>query len=210
MINTPFKNRKFTVNSMSVASFSNSNGFINEEKNTNKSLTLSERAGIDFRSTYLDIGLNGNIRYNKSSNTLQSQNNQNTFNYGVGGYTTIYLPLDFKIESDINWSTNSGYTDGFKQNEILWNAAVSKSFLKNNQGTIRFKIYDILRQRSNISRSVTASSTTDTEYNTLNSYFMFHFIYRFSIFKGGAGMQDAKRPGGPRRSGLRGGPPMRF
>ena len=174
MLNTPLKNKKFSINSMTMASFANSNGYINEEKNTNRNLILSERGGIDFRSSYLDLGVNGNIRYNATSNSLQKENNQNTFNYGAGGYTTIYLPLNFKIESDVNWSTNSGYGDGFKQNEVLWNASASKSFLKNNQGTLRFKIYDILRQRSNISRSVTASYIQDSEYNTLGSYFMVH------------------------------------
>lgn len=196
IVNMPLKNRKFTINSMSMAMYSNNKGFINGEKNTNKNLVASERAGIDFRSTYLDLGVNGNVRYNQASNTLQAQNNRKTWNYGVGGSTTLYLPWSIKIESDINWSTNSGYADGFKQNEILWNAAASKSFLKNNQGTLRFKIYDILQQRSNISRSVTASSTTDTEYNTLNSYFMVHFIYRFSIFKGGAKAGDMRGPRG--------------
>lgn len=203
MLNTPLKNKKFSINSMTMASFANSNGYINEEKNTNRNLILSERGGIDFRSSYLDLGVNGNIRYNATSNSLQKENNQNTFNYGVGGYTTIYLPLNFKIESDVNWSTNSGYGDGFKQNEVLWNASASKSFLKNNQGTLRFKIYDILRQRSNISRSVTASYIQDSEYNTLGSYFMIHFIYRFSIFKGGASASDVKTPG---RSGRGRGP----
>ena len=203
MLNTPLKNKKFSINSMTMASFANSNGYINEEKNTYRNLILSERGGIDFRSSYLDLGVNGNIRYNATSNSLQKENNQNTFNYGAGGYTTIYLPLNFKIESDVNWSTNSGYGDGFKQNEVLWNASASKSFLKNNQGTLRFKIYDILQQRSNISRSVTASYIQDSEYNTLGSYFMVHFIYRFSIFKGGASASDVKTPG---RSGRGRGP----
>ena len=208
MLNTPLKNKKFSINSMTMASFANSNGYINEEKTTNRNLILSERGGIDFRSSYLDLGVNGNIRYNATSNSLQKENNQNTFNYGAGGYTTIYLPLDFKIESDVNWSTNSGYGDGFKQNEVLWNASASKSFLKNNQGTLRFKIYDILQQRSNISRSVTASYIQDSEYNTLGSYFMVHFIYRFSIFKGGASASDVKTPGrGGRGRGPMGAPP---
>jgi len=203
MLNTPLKNKKFSINSMTMASFANSNGYINEEKNTNRNLILSERGGIDFRSSYLDLGVNGNIRYNATSNSLQKENNQNTFNYGAGGYTTIYLPLNFKIESDVNWSTNSGYGDGFKQNEVLWNASASKSFLKNNQGTLRFKIYDILQQRSNISRSVTASYIQDSEYNTLGSYFMVHFIYRFSLFKARASASDVKTPG---RSGRGRGP----
>ena len=139
MFNTPLKNRKFSVNSMTMASFANSNGFINEKKNTNKNYSAMERAGIDFRSDYIDLGVNGNFRYSGTKNSLQNQNDQNIYNYGVGGTTTIYLPLDFKIESDITWSANSGYAAGYQQKEVLWNASASKSFLKGKQATLRFK-----------------------------------------------------------------------
>lgn len=210
MFNSPLKNKKFSIHSSTAATFAHNNGFINGQKNVNKNITLSEQAGIDFRSSYLDIGLNGNIRYNGTHNSLQKQNNQNALNYGAGGYATLYLPLNFKVESDVSWSSNAGYGDGFKQNEILWNASASKSFLKNNQGTLRFKVYDILHQRSNISRSVTANYIMDSESNTLSSYFMFHFIYRFSLFKGGAAREDA-RPAHDRRRGAAGMKrPLRF
>jgi hypothetical protein len=210
MMNTPLRNKKFTINSTTMSSYDNSNAFIDGEKSTNRNLVLMERAGIDFRSNVIDLGINGNIRYNNSRYSLQPTNNQNTFNYGVGGTTIIYFPLSFKVESDITYSTNSGYSSGFQQEELMWNASLSKSFLKGNQGTLRFKIYDILQQRSNISRNVTATGYTDSEYNTLNSYFMVHFIYRFSIFKGGATSSDAMRggrrgPDGPPGGG--GGPP---
>lgn len=207
IFNSPLKNKKFSVNSMTMASFSNSNGYINEAKNTSKNTVLSERAGIDFRSSYLDLGVNGNFRYNKARNSLQGQNDQDTYNYGVGGTTTIYLPWDIKLESDITWSTNSGYGEGYEQNEVLWNASISKSFLKGNQGTLRLKVYDMLQQRSNISRTVTANYIQDAEYNTLSSYFMVHFIYRFSIFKGGASASDMKRPGPGGGRGPMGPPP---
>lgn len=210
MFNTPLRNKKFSINTTTMLSYNNNNGFINEQKNTSRNLNLSERAGIDFRSDIIDLGINGNFRYNQARNSLQKENNQTTLNYGVGGYTTIYLPWDTKLESDINWSANAGYGEGFEQKEILWNASLSKSFLKNNQGTLRLKIYDILQQRSNISRSITASYIQDSEYNTLSSYFMVHFIYRFSIFKGGSGQQDARpMPPGMRRGPRQGpaGPP---
>ena len=196
LFNTPLKNKKFSINSMTTASYANTNGFINEEKNTNKNYTAMERAGIDFRSDYIDLGLNGNIRYTGTKNSLQGQNDQNTFNYGLGGTTAIYLPLDFKVESDITWSANSGYAEGYKQKEVLWNASASKSFLKGNQATIRFKIYDILQQRSSISQTINTEYTQYSEYNTLSSYFMVHFIYRFSIFKGGATASDMRGPSG--------------
>lgn len=187
---------------MTMASFANSNGYINEEKNTNRNLILSERGGIDFRSSYLDLGVNGNIRYNATSNSCKRKITKTPSITEPEVIRQSICP-SISRSSDVNWSTNSGYGDGFKQNEVLWNASASKSFLKNNQGTLRFKIYDILQQRSNISRSVTASYIQDSEYNTLGSYFMVHFIYRFSIFKGGASASDVKTPG---RSGRGRGP----
>lgn len=204
--NTPLKNKKFSINTMTSAMYSNTNGFVNEEKNTNKALTLMERAGINFRSDFLDLSLNGNIRYSQTNQSLQRQNNLQTFNYGGSAYTTVNLPYHFQIESDINYSTNSGYAKGFDQNELLWNASLSKSLFKNNAGMIRIKIYDILKQRSNISYSVTDNSTRYSEYNTLSSYFMVYFSYQFSAFSGGASQADMRR--GPGRGGP--GRPMRF
>ncbi|MDR0845614.1 MAG: outer membrane beta-barrel protein [Tannerella sp.] len=195
IFNRPLKNKKFSINSMSFLTYSEANGFINDKKNTNTGISLSERAGINFRSTYLDLGLNGNIRYNKTKNSLQEQNDLTTYNYGGGASTTIYLPYNFQIESDINYSTNSGYAEGYQQEELLWNASASKAFLKNNSGTLKFKIYDILRDRSNISFTSTDNTMRYSEYNTLTSYFIVSFIYRFSIFSGGASASDVRRPG---------------
>ncbi|MDH6358510.1 TonB-dependent receptor [Parabacteroides sp. PF5-9] len=217
IMNTPLKNKKFTINTMTMASYGNSkaltgyrqaNDEILDSLNVNKNLVLQERAGIDFRSSYLDLGINGNIRYNNSRNT-NGTNNREVFDYGVGGNMTVYLPYDFKIESDISWTSTSGYDEGYQDDVVLWNASASKSFLKGNQATLRFKIYDILKQRLNYSYNVSSTGSSFVQYNTLSSYFMVHFIYRFSIFKGGASMNDMRRggPGGGREPGGPGGPP---
>ncbi|MDR2921126.1 MAG: outer membrane beta-barrel protein [Tannerella sp.] len=205
--NTPLKNKKFSINTMTWGRYNNSNGFNNGQKNTNKAFTLMERAGINFRSDYLDLGLNGNVRYNQTKNSQQAQNNLETWNYGGGASTTIYLPYNIQIESDINYSTNSGYAEGYDQNELLWNASLSKGLFKNNAGTLRFKMYDILKDRSNISYSESPTKTSYSEYNTLSSYFMVYFIYRFSIFSGGASESDIRRGPGGRGPGGPGGPP---
>ena len=82
---------------------------------------------------------------------------------------------------------------------MLWNAQISKNFLKNNSGTIRFKIYDILKQQSSLSRSISETMMSDTEYNTLGSYFMVHFVYRFNTLGGKA--PGRRAPGGGPRGG---------
>ena len=186
MTNQPLRNIKFSVFSMTFANYNNSNGFSNLEKNTSKRLNLGETLGVNYRSDQFDFSVRGNMSYNKVDNSLEGQQNQEYFNYGGNASTTIYLPFDFLVESDLNYSTNSGYADGFDQKEFLWNAAISKQLFKQKNGTIRFKIYDILKQKSDISRSVTANYIRDTTTNTLTSYFMFHFVYRFNIFKGGS------------------------
>ncbi len=205
MFNVPLGNIKFSLFSMSFASYSNTSGytkssveeldiekieFTGEDKNTNKRMSLMEVLGLNFRSDQFDFAVRGNVNYNNVTNSLEGQQDQNYLNYGGNASTSIYLPWDLTLESDINYSTNSGYTDGFEQNEWLWNASLQKTVFKQKNGTIRFKIYDILQQRSNISRSVTSNYIRDTTTNTLTSYFMVHFVYRFNIFKGGATAQD--------------------
>ena len=208
MLNVPLKNIKFSLFSMSFASYNHTNGLtgyedvdgnITKEKNVNKRYSLSEVLGLNYRSDQFDFSVRGNMSYNNVTNSLEGQRDQEYFNYGANASTAIYLPLDFTIESDINYSTNSGYADGFEQNEWLWNASLQKTIFKQKNGTIRFKIYDILQQRSNISRSVSSNYIRDTTTNTLTTYFMVHFVYRFNIFKGGATqsdmMQNRRGPG---------------
>ncbi|MDR0836214.1 MAG: outer membrane beta-barrel family protein, partial [Tannerella sp.] len=214
IFNTPVFKKLISINNMAFLSYRNQNSFINAEQNTNKSLQIQDRPGISYRSDLFDFGLNGNFSYQRTRNSLDGQQDLNTYNYGGGANTTLYLPLKFRIESDINYSTNQGYTSGYEQKELLWNASVSKDFLKGNAGTLRLKVYDILQQRSNISYTSTSSYTRYSEYNTLTSYFMFHFIYRFNIFKGGGAATDMQRyrpdgspagpgPGGPGGGGQR-------
>jgi len=197
MMNLPLKNIKFSVFSMSFASYNHANGFSNLEKNLSRRLNLGETLGLNYRSDLIDFGVRGNISYNKVKNSLEGQRDQEFLNYGGNANTTLYLPWDMSIESDINYSTNSGYSDGFTQDEWLWNASIQKQLFKQKNGTIRLKIYDILQQRSNISRSVTSNYIRDTTTNTLTTYFMVHFVYRFNIFKNGATREDMMPQHGP-------------
>jgi len=204
MFNLPLRNIKFSIFNMSFASYNHTNGFSNNEMNTNKRASLTEVLGLNYRSDQFDFAIRGNVNYNNVTNSLEGQQDQNYLNYGGNARTAVYLPWDLTLESDVNYSTNSGYADGFEQNEWLWNASLQKTLFKQKNGTIRFKIYDILQQRSNISRSVTSNYIRDTTTNTLTSYFMVHFIYRFNIFKGGATQSDMMQERGTGR--FHGGP----
>lgn len=204
IFNTPLRNKKFSINSMTYGGFTSSNGYVNAIKNTTDNLTLQESLGMEYRSDLFDAGIRGNFKYVNTKNSLEGQTDRSVYNYGGNANATVYLPLDFTLETDLNYSTNSGYSDGFKQNEWLWNASLAKQIFKTKNGTIRFKIYDILQQKSNISQTSTAQYLSETITNTIGSYFMVHFVYRFQIFKGGAKQSDMEQMG-PGFGGPRGG-----
>lgn len=189
----PFFSKKFTVSSTSNASYRVNNGFSNNEENVSRQTNLSENLSFNYNSSKFQFSVRGNISYNKVKNSLEGQQDREYFNYGSSANTTIYLPFDINIQSDIRYSTNSGYSDGFKQNETLWNASLEKQILKQKNGLIRVKVYDILQQRSNIRRNVSSNFIRDTTTNTLTSYFIVHFVYRFNVFKGGATRRDMRR-----------------
>ena len=219
IINTPFRNRNWSVNSMSFIRYNINNTLIDQNKNKAKTLVLQQNMGVQFKSDIFDCMLRGNITYNNIRNSLSKNNNTSTYNYG-GSYNFNFYAGDwlmnavdakiwkgFNFQSDLNYSTNSGYGAGFKQDEWLWNASVSKDLFSSSRGTgsVRFKIYDLLKQKSNISRTYSADQIVDSMTNTIGSYFMVHFVYKFQIFGKGMKMEDMsdsdRGPGGGRGSG---------
>ncbi len=214
MFNTPLKNKKFSVNNFLSASYQNRRNYTNALLNTVKTLNLSDRAGINYRSDLFDVGVGGSIGYMDVVNEIQPDNNQQTYDLGINGNTTWYLPKNFSINTDINWSGRRGYSEAvYNTNVTIWNASVTKQVFNKKFGTgsVRLKIYDILQQQKNISRRVTDGSIIDSETNNLQSFFMCTFIYRFNIFPGGgsATQEDFdQRRGGRDRDGGRGGRPF--
>lgn len=205
-VNTPLKNKKFTVSSTTGMSLSNAVSYTTVDTKTDavlshtRATTLNQRLSSSFRSDVFDLTLNGGLIYNLTRNNKQTSSNRETYDYNAGASTDINLPWNVSISSDINMHYMRGYSSGLNRNEYIWNAQISKSMF-NNKATLRFKIYDILRQQSNLTRSISETMMSDTEYNTLNSYFMVHFVYRINTLGG----KNPMRMGGPRGGFGRGG-----
>lgn len=220
IINTPLKNKKFSINSMSYVSYDRSNALINDRKsdawfkNTANTYRLRESLGLRFRTELapahpglwdFEFNVRGNISFVGINNSISTNQNKNTYDYGGYADFSLTLPFNFRIDSDVTYSANSGYGEGFSRNEWLWNASVSKDIFRAKNGTIRFKMYDILQERSNVSRRSDAGSIEDIRTNTINSYFMASFTYTFQMFKGGVKADDMQRSGYDRHDRPRGG-----
>ena len=90
-----------------------------------------------------------------------------------------------------------GYSDeSLNTNELIWNAQISQSFLKGKNLTVYLQFYDILKNQSNLSRTITAMQRQDSEYNSINSYALLHVSYRFNLMGGKDAMQKMGPQGG--------------
>jgi hypothetical protein len=154
----------------------------NNELNRANQITAGESLSLAFRSTYFDTELRGRYNMQYVRNTVQTGNNRMIHSYGGTYSFTVNLPFGLSIGSDISYTGNVGYSDGYNQEALLWNAQISYSFLAGKNATIMLKGVDMLNQTNNIMRTVTGNYLEDVEYNTLGSYYMLSFSYRFNTF----------------------------
>ena len=210
MFNMPLRNKKFTIGSFARIGYSNRNSFVNESENLMKNFSIMDNVNINYRSDLFDIGINASLNYSYITYSAQPERNQNTYNYRVGGYTTWYLPKNWTVESDINWTGRSGYAEGFNIPETIWNAAVTKQLFNKSFGTgsLKLQIYDILQDRNSITASATTNGYRTVETNVIPSYFMCSFIYKFSLFpKSSSATEKDMMPQDRFRGGPSGPPP---
>lgn len=209
--NTALKNKKFTISTFSNASYVNNVAYLTdsqtrvENKNTTTNLTLNERLNGTYRNDWFEFGLNGTLSYSIEKDKLTPDNNQQPYTFSYGATTTVSMPWSMSLSTNIANQSRRGYRDAsMNRNELIWNAQLSQTFLK-GAATISFEMYDILRQQSNITRSLTADGRSVYEYNGVNSYCMLHFIYRLNIFGGKAARDKMNQRHGPGPGGF-GGP----
>ena len=196
MFSTPLRNKTFTFNNHIFFNYNQSVGFNNALQNTSRTLMFAEMFSFAWRPDNVSLELRPNYRLQKTFNTLNTTVNGNLLvhNYGVGFDAYYYTPIGIILNSELNFNGSKGYSNGYDTNTWMWNASISYEFLRNKQATLQLKVYDLLQQRQQIQRSVTANYIDDVEYNTLTRYFMLTFTYKFNTF--GKGNEPAGRGGG--------------
>ena len=166
----------------------------NPSRSTTRTTGVGERLNLSYRTGWYDIGLEGRLNYQHSRSTLQENANMDTWNFSYGANANFTFNWGMSLSTDIRMNSRRGFAESsMNTNELIWNAQLSQSFLKNKAATISLQWYDILRQQSNVSRTINAMMRSDSWTNAINSYFMVHFIYKLNIFKGAKGSKAEQK-----------------
>lgn len=203
----------FTVNTFTNLNYNHQVGYVDptrydEEISTTNQAGIGQRLSFGFRKEWFEISINGNVNYNHTRNNVVASSNLDTWNFSYGAEINLNFDNGISFSTDISESSRRGYSSaGMNTNELLWNAKLSKSFLKGNALTISAEWNDILQNRSNISRAITAMQSSDSRYNSIYSYGMLHIIYKLNIFggKNAHGTENAQKAESFRMGGNRGG-----
>ncbi len=204
MFSMPLRNKSWSISNHVFVNAQHNVGFNNGLRNTSFSFSVRESPGITFRPDNFELELRPMYSLQTTRNSLQSTTNQTVHNYGGRFDGTYYTPWGLTIQTDINYSATEGYAAGYNTRTWMWNATISQQFLRSKALTLAVKVYDLLNQRNNIRRNITANYIDDIEYNSLTRYFMVTLSYRFNTFgkgnepQGGNMMRGGHGgPGGP-------------
>lgn len=158
----------------------------NNTLNTTKSFNYSIGPSINKYNEGFALNVNLSPSYNMSSTTLLGIPTKND-SYGATGNFDIMK----RITPNINISTNGNYqyigkSQAFDKadNRLIWNAAINRMFLKDKTLKLSLAAKDLLNQNSGFSRSAYNNTINQSNYTTIQRYFMFSLTWDFNKMGG--------------------------
>ena len=179
----PFFSKKFEVQPNANGSVSNNKTIINNQEN--KTLDIRTNVGLELRVNFEKItaGITGYAEYNQSSSTLNTNSIKPYTAQGISGNIGADLPQKIRVESDASYTMNGKRSNGYNINYLVWNASVTKTFLKKENFIVGLYAYDILNQNISINRNITSNIISDTKTNIISRYFLLKATFKFNSNK---------------------------
>lgn len=186
-VSKTWKSKDFTfrANSSLGGSFNRNMSRIDKQDLESKSYGLNAR--LLLTGTYKDL-FNlmpaYTVRFNDSKYSVAQNQDASSVTHVLSTNFFINWPKRLIIENNITYIYNSRIAPGFRKGITSWNAAANYQMFKNKRGVLRFAIYDILRQNTNVNRTISQNYIQDVQVDVLQQYYLVSFLYTFQSFGG--------------------------
>jgi hypothetical protein len=198
----PYKNRRYVLTFNGTANYNHNVNMFNNSRIIGQNWILSQGVVFEFNhKEWLELGTGVNyslndVAYKKPANaSTSSLQNASSNAYTFTHYANIDVTKRLILKYDVDYTINNGLSSAVSQNPVLINASLEQQLFKKKNGILRLSAFDLLKQNTNISRSVNGAAIVDTRVNRLTRYFMLTFTYRLQKFAGQAVQGGGMRPG---------------
>ncbi|UZR99312.1 TonB-dependent receptor [Chondrinema litorale] len=180
----PIEALKSNLNFNTGVTYSRTPGLVNYKESLSNTYNISQGVVVSSNiSEKVDFTVSYTANYNVVKNKLQPDLEGNYFYQLTNGKANFIFGKNFVFSADINHYLYTGLSDGFNQSFTLVNLGFGKKFMQNDRAELKLTVYDLLKENSSISRTITESYIEDTITEVLQRYFMLTFTYRIKEFK---------------------------
>lgn len=142
----------------------------------------SEKLGATYTHGIITASADAELQWHYATSERAGFHTRNTFDIYYGAtFTANRFLWGLSFTTSLSMRHRRGYDDAsMNDNNLLWNAQLSRSFGKAKDWTLMVKAHDILHQLSSVQRTLNAQGLTEVWVNSLPSYLMLHLTYRFN------------------------------
>ena len=152
---------------------------VNDNLLSSHSLNITPR----LRLASFDCSLTYQLTLESNKGTYASANHTGQWQHQLKGKLDWTLPLRLHLNTSINYHNYTGYVSRKRENWIMLDGEVERSFLKKDNLSIALAIHDVFNQNNGFLQEYSATALTQTYQQTLGRYAMLSLRYRFDSKK---------------------------
>ena len=175
----PKSNLNFTTN----ISYGQSQNLVDSLSNFTYSTTLGETISwtTNLKDNF-DVNFKTSSTYNIARYSLQPNQNADYFSQSFSVEATYYSKSGWMFATLFDYTYNGNRSAGYNSTIPLLSPYISKQIFKNKAGEIKLSVFDLLNQNTNVSRTISNNTITDSRTNTLTQYAQLTFTYNLRKF----------------------------
>ena len=181
----PFHNRRYVFTLNGLLNYNHNVALADSLENIGKNVLAAQGFVFEYNpKEWMEIDFGVRYSVNATRYSLPQQQSPNYNSWTFNSNSRIDFPAGFVFRYDFQYIINNGLAESVSKDIALLNASLEKTLFKKKNGFLRLSGFDIFKQNTNISHTVTGNSITDSRTNKLTRYFMLSFTYRMNRFQG--------------------------
>lgn len=147
-----------------------------------RNFCAEEQANATYRWDKMYVRVEANAAWNYATSQREGYQTRNSIDFGYGFAFNVELPWRLTLNTTLHMFSRRGYDDdSMNDDNLVWNASLSRPLDNRGHWTLKLRGNDILHQLSTVRRTLNAQGLTETWTKSLPSFFMATLSYKLHI-----------------------------